>query len=199
MKYEWRKAEKNMYLPKATPELLRVPSFNFLTITGTGDPNMPAFSERVAALYSLAYSIRMTMKRQGFEYTVYPLEGLWTLPTAPKAPGQFNKADLQYKIMIRQPDQVTPADFESALSAVRLKKPNNYLEQVKWEVIEDGASVQIMHVGSFDSEGKSFAQMDVFCKEEHLHRKNHVHREIYLSDARKVAPEKRKTVLRYFV
>lgn len=141
MKYEWRKAEKELYLPKTIPMYLEVPTFNFLTITGQGNPNEPEFGERVAALYSLAYGLRMKLKQQGFEYAVYPLEGLWTLPTAPTISGQFNKADLQYKIMIRQPQPATQADFEAIRQAVAVKKPNPHLKQVNWEAITDGPAV----------------------------------------------------------
>lgn len=199
MKYEWRKAEKELYLPKTTPMYLEVPAFNFLTITGQGDPNESEFGDRVAALYSLAYGIRMKLKQQGFEYTVYPLEGLWTLPAAPTAPGQFNKADLQYKIMIRQPESVTETEFEVIRQAVERKKPNMYLSQVNFETITDGPAVQVMHIGPYDTESESFAKLTAFCESNQLTPKNHVHREIYLSDARRVAPEKRKTVLRYSV
>nr|WP_054671821.1 GyrI-like domain-containing protein [Lentilactobacillus senioris] len=200
MKYEWRKAEKELYLPKTTPMYVEVPAFNFLTLKGQGDPNRTAFKEQIAALYSLAYAIRMKLKNQGFEYTVYSLEGLWTLPTAPIIPGQFDKADLQYQIMIRQPpQQATKMDLVEVLEKVRIKKPNQYLDQVNWETIADGAAVQILHVGPYDTESESFAKLDGFCKEHQLERKNHLHREIYLSDARRVVPEKRKTVLRYSV
>ncbi|MGX7150111.1 GyrI-like domain-containing protein [Enterococcus ureasiticus] len=205
MKFEWRKQEKELYLPKAKPVELIVPKQKFYTISGKGDPNESKFGEETAALYAMSYGIRMMPKNdvtpEGyFEYTVYPLEGIWTLSDEAIADGrEFNKADLVYKIMIRQPDFVTEELALANLEQVAKKKPNPNNQNVKFETIEDGKCVQMMHLGSYDDEVKTFEVMQRYCTEHQLSRRSLDHREIYLSDPRKVAPEKMKTVLRYFV
>lgn len=205
MKVEWRKQEKELYLPKAKPMELMVPKQKFYTISGKGDPNTPQFGEETAALYALSYGIRM-MPKKGitpagyFEYTVYPLEGFWSLSDEAIAAGrEFDKADLVYKIMIRQPDFVTEDLALTNLEEVSKKKPNPNNEQVEFEELEDGKCVQMLHIGSYDDEYKTFDVMQQYCEEHQLTRTTLAHKEIYLSDPRKVAPEKMKTVLRYFV
>src|SRR5690554_5569200 len=109
MKHEWRKHEKELYMPKAKPELVTVPKQKFLMIDGQGNPNSEEFAERVGVLYSLSYAIRM-MPKQGytpegyFEYTVYPLEGIWDLTEKGRKLDTLDKEELVYTIMIRQPD-----------------------------------------------------------------------------------------------
>ena len=109
MKYEWRKQEKNLYLPGNEPVLITVPQQRFLMISGKGNPNNEEFSEKTGVLYSLAYAVRM-MPRQGytpegyFEYTVYPLEGIWDLTEKGRKSNTLNKDELVYTIMIRQPE-----------------------------------------------------------------------------------------------
>lgn len=205
MKFEWRKQEKELYLPKAKPIELIIPKQNFYTISGKGDPNGPRFGEETAALYGMSYGIRMMPKNgvtpEGyFEYTVYPLEGIWTLSDEAVADGRvFDKADLVYKIMIRQPDFVTEELALANLEQVSKKKPNPNNQNVAFETIGEGKCVQMLHQGSYDDEFKTFNVMDKYCEEHQLSRTTFAHKEIYLSDPRKVAPEKMKTVLRYFV
>lgn len=205
MKYEWRKQEKELYLPKAKPTEITVPKQNFYTITGKGDPNSEQFSEETAALYAMSYGIRMMPKRgvtpEGyFEYTVYPLEGIWTMSDEAIMEGRdFDKADLVYKIMIRQPEFVTEELALKNLAEISEKKPNPNNRHVKFETIEDGRALQMLHVGPYDDEAKTFEIMTKYCEEHQLKKRRLDHREIYLSDPRKSAPEKMKTVLRYFL
>lgn len=205
MKFEWRKQEKELYLPKAKPTEIVVPEQKFYTLSGAGDPNGEPFSQEVAALYAMSYGIRMLSKKglagkEPFEYTVYPMEGIWTLSDEAVAEGRaFNKADLVYKIMIRQPDFVTEELALANLEQVSKKKPNPNNQNIKFERIEDGKSLQMLHLGSYDDEAKTFEVMRQYCEEHQLHRTTFAHREIYLSDPRKVVPEKMKTVLRYFI
>ena len=204
MKYEWRKQEKNLYIPKQKPELITVPEQKFLMIKGTGNPNNEEFSEKIGVIYSLAYAIRM-MPKQGytpegyFEYTVYPLEGVWDLTEEGRKLDTLNKDELIYTIMIRQPDFVTKEVVDKAFENVRKKKPHPLLDEVTFGTIKDGLSVQILHVGSYDNEPGSFDIMKKFIEENNLERASMIHREIYLSDFRKVEAEKLKTVLRYKV
>ncbi|ETY75618.1 hypothetical protein LFAB_00965 [Lactiplantibacillus fabifermentans T30PCM01] len=205
MKYEWRKQAKALYLPPQTPTPITVPPFNYYTISGHGDPNDIEFGERTAALYAMAYGIRM-MPKQGltpdgyYEYTVFPLEGLWTLdPADVAADGQFDKADLQYKIMLRQPDFVTPALAQENLARISAKKPNPYNAEVQFETLTDGPSLQILHLGSYDDEPASFAKLASYATEHGLKRRTLAHKEIYLSDPRRIVASKRKTVLRWLM
>ncbi|MGN7299836.1 GyrI-like domain-containing protein [Ferdinandcohnia sp. SAFN-114] len=204
MKHEWRKHEKNLYVPKSKPELVTVPEQKFFMIKGKGNPNSEEFSEKINVLYSLSYAVRMMPKGgytpEGyFEYTVYPLEGIWDLTEEGRKLTTLNKDELVYTIMIRQPEFVTEEIIEKAFENVRKKKPHPLLEDVTFGVMEDGLSVQMLHVGSYDEEPQSFVKMNEFIETNSLDKVTLVHREIYLSDARKVEPAKLKTVLRYRV
>jgi len=204
MKFEWKKQEKNLYLPKEKADLITVPQQNFFMISGKGNPNDEEFSEKIGILYSLAYAVRM-MPKQGytpegyFEYTVYPLEGIWDLTEEGKQSNTLNKDELLYTIMIRQPDFVTQEVVNKAFETVRKKKPHPLLDNVTFETMEDGLSVQMMHIDSYDDEPQSFEQMKKFIKENNLEITTLRHREIYISDARKAEISKLKTVLRYMV
>lgn len=203
MKYEWRKQEKQFYLPKDKPMLIDIPKANYLCIQGKGNPNKEDFSNRVAVLYKLSYTIKMLPKKgfipkDYYDYTVYPLEGLWDLSDKGKQSQQFNKDELLYTIMIKQPDFVNKEVLAKALDLINITS-NALFKDVYLKEIEDGLSVQMLHIGSYDDESISFQHMNTFIKENHLQRKTQVHREIYLSDTRKVKQEKLKTVLRYMV
>ncbi|WP_283680021.1 GyrI-like domain-containing protein [Lentilactobacillus sp. Marseille-Q4993] len=205
MKHEWRKLEKQIYLPKSVA-VIEVPNFKFLTLTGNGNPNESEFGDRVGALYALSYAVRFALKKgelgnDPYEYTVYPLEGVWTLPDKPT--GEINKDDLIYKIMIRQPDQVTASMIDDLQGATATKKRNNLINDIKFEEYTEDKSIQALHVGPYDSETATFSMMNKQLDELGLKQVptmgKYQHREIYLSDPRKVAPEKQKTVLRWRV
>lgn len=206
MKYEWRKQEKNIYLPKNKPELVHIPTFQFLTIAGEGNPNNESFSEYIGALYAVSYAIKMTLKKRtppkGYtDYTVYPLEGVWDINEAAKKnfTGIINKDDLVFNLMIRQPDFVDHAFVKEMIELTIKKKPHPLLEKVKFEKITEGKCIQMMHIGSYDNEPASFQLMETFADQNNLFRESKIHREIYLSDFRKVAQEQLKTVLRFKV
>lgn len=204
MKYEWKKSEKKLYLSKTVPTIVEVPRHKFFSIKGFGNPNNKDFSERVGVLYSLAYAVRM-MPRNGFtpegyfEYTVYPLEGIWDLSDKGKKMANLDKNELVYTIMIRQPEFVDEDVFNKALEIAKKKKDSPLLNEVIFGEIEDGLCVQMLHNGSYDSEVISFDKMKEFIKINNLEQRILTHREIYISDNRKVEPDKLKTVLRYFV
>ncbi len=206
MKHEWKKKEKSIYIPKNKPELIKIPKFKYFTIEGEGNPNSGLFPEYIGVLYSLSYAIKMSPKKgiepKGyFDYTVYPLEGIWDLNEKAKKNynGVLNKDDLIFKLMIRQPDFVTEEFAQIIIELTKEKKPHELLSKVKFEKISDGLCVQMMHLGSYDNEPESFKLMEEFASNEGYIRKSKVHREIYLSDARKVAPEKLKTILRFII
>lgn len=206
MKHEWRKHEKNIYFPKNKPEKVTIPEYKFFTIEGKGSPNDEYFSEYIGVLYSLSYGVKMSPRKglepKGYiEYTIYPLEGIWDIneEAKKKFDGTVNKDDFVYKLMIRQPDFVDEEYAQRILEMTKEKKPNELLDKAKFEKITDEQCIQMMHLGSYDNEPTSFKLMEEFAESEKLRRKSKVHREIYLSDVRKVAPEKLKTVLRFQV
>lgn len=208
MKHEWRKAEKEIYLPKEIPTLIEVPTYKYYVINGEGNPNGEAFGKQTEALYAMSYGIKMMPKRgtipEGyFDYTVYPLEGQYTLGEKAfanfKENGGFQLEELIYRIMIRQPDFVTKELALDNKETVSTKKPNPYNEQVNFEEITDGLCVQMLHKGPYSEEAKTFTIMETFCKENQLVRIGEYHREIYLSDPRRSKPENNKTVLRFAV
>ena len=173
-------------------------------LIGKGNPNQEGFRTDVEALYTLSYGIRMLPKKgvtpEGFvEYTVFPLEGIWDLDEEGRKMKELNKDHLIYKLMIRQPEFVTEDLFQKVLETARKKKPDLPLERVKFETWEDGLCVQMMYVGSYDEEPKTFRVMEQFCKNENLVRTDLTHKEIYITDPRKTSPEKAKTVLRFQV
>ena len=204
MKHDWKKNDKQFYLPKNKPETIIIPKFNFFTIEGKGNPNDDFFADYIGVLYSLSYAIKMSPK-QGFapekysEYTVFPLEGVWDIDEEAKKNynGIIDKNALIFKLMMRQPDFVTNEFAQEAIARTIKKKPHPLLEKVKFESIEEGLCVQMLHEGSYNSEPASFKKMQEFADANGLKRISLLHREIYLSDARKVAAEKLKTVLRF--
>ena len=206
-KHEWRKAEKALYIPKPQAELIEIPEHKFITISGEGNPNSESFSEYISALYPMAYGIKMLPKKGDtipagyYDFTVYPLEGIWDINDEAKKTynGILNKDDLVFKLMIRQPNFVDTAYFEYVQDAIRDKKPYRLLESLKFESITDGRCIQSLHIGPYDNEPISFKKMEAYATKIGVERASKVHREIYLSDFRRTAPEKLKTVLRFKV
>lgn len=204
MKLEWKKQEKEIYLPKEKPVLVEVPKYKYFMISGKGNPNTEEFSEAIGVLYSLSYGVKM-MPKKGvtpdgyFEYSIYPLEGLWDLTEEGRKSDKLIKEELIYTIMIRQPEFVTEQLAKEVIEATKKKKPNLLLEKAVFGYLEDGLAVQMLHVGSYDDEPGTFAKMIEYIEANNLEIKTKQHREIYLSDFRKTEVSKLKTVLRYMV
>ena len=204
MKHEWRKHDKELYLPKAVPTVIDVPEYAYFTLSGQGNPNDEPFGEAIGVLYSLSYAVKMLPKREPapkgyYDYTVFPLEGVWDLIDAAKAGEPLDKNNLKYTIMIRQPDFVTDKLAAQITAWSAMKKPHKLLSNVRFERITDGPSMQMLHLGSYDDEPASFAIMQKFCDNNGYIRSQQTHKEIYLTDARKTAPEKQKTTLRFSI
>lgn len=204
MKQDWHKTDKLFYLPKTKPEFVHIPPFRFFSIKGQGDPNEKPFQENIGVLYSLAYAIKMSPKNNFaphdyHEYTVYPLEGIWDVTEEAKQSKseKLDKSQLTYNLMIRQPDFVTTDFALEAIERTKKKKYHPLLDKVRFETIEDGNCVQMMHIGSYDNEPLSFRQMDDFCIQNGYKRQSKQHREIYISDFRRVSADKLKTILRF--
>lgn len=201
MKYEWKKNEKNLYGVKQKPQLIEIPSAYYIMIKGEGNPNESDFSNRVSALYSLAYGIKMlfkNMEKEELEYsdfTVFPFEGIWEKSDDE----EFDKNKLKYTIMIKQPYFITKEIFDLAFEKVKKKKPNELYDEVSFDCIESKKSIQILHIGSFDTEIESFEKLDNFANEMNLERSEKLHTEIYLNNKNRTAEDKLKTILRYNV
>lgn len=201
-KLDYKKAFKDLYLPKKSPGIVDVPSMNFAMIKGEGDPNGEAFALAVAALYSFSYAVKMSYKSKNvppefYDYTVFPLEGVWDL--LDKTKSTADKSNFAYVIMIRQPDFLTQVLFERFIAENKKKKPNVYLDKIKYGNIVEGLCCQMLHLGSYDDEPASFDMMEQFCQNSGYERISPQHREIYLSDPRRSESGKLKTVLRYQV
>jgi len=199
-KVDYKKDYKHLYMPRTQPEIVEVPRISFFMVSGSGDPNGEAFAMATEALYSMSYAVRMSYKSDNvpagyYEYTVFPLEGVWDLVDRSKP--ATDKSNFKYTIMIRQPDFLTEELFGRFLEQTLKKKTNPFLENVRFEQVEEGLSCQMMHLGSFDDEPASFARMEAYCTEQGHTRTSKIHREIYLSDPRKTEASKLKTVLRF--
>lgn len=206
MKIDWKKDDKQFYLPASKPVEIEIPAFKFFSVKGSGNPNDDFFADYIGVLYSLSYAVKMSPKnsfapRDYVEYTVYPLEGIWDLKEEAKTKPttHLDKNDLVFNLMIRQPDFVTEEFAREVIDRTVKKKPHRLLDEVIFGIIEDGRCVQMMHSGSYDNEPQSFKIMQDFCDNEGYVRETGQHREIYLSNARRVAPEKLRTVLRFSI
>lgn len=201
-KVDYRKTFKKIYIPGTSPEITEIPSFRFAAMEGEGDPNSDEFAEATGALYSFSYAVKMSYKSKDapsgyYDYTVFPLEGVWDLVDRTKS--VEDKNNYKYTIMIRQPDFLTDELFERFISKLKKKKPQFCFDRIRYITVTEGECCQMMHLGSYESERKSFDIMEDFCRNMGFERCEMTHREIYLSDPRKTEPEKLKTVLRFKV
>lgn len=205
MAFDYKKEYKEYYMPKNKPEIVNIPEMNFIAVRGTGDPNEEggAYKAAIGLLYGIAFTIKMSKKGSHeiegyFDYVVPPLEGFWA-QEGTDGIDYTRKADFRWISVIRLPDFVTKQDFEWAVEEAEKKKKQDF-SKVEFLTIAEGMCVQCMHIGSFDEEPVTIAKMDQYLLEngyENDFSKERLHHEIYLSDARRVAPEKWKTVIRH--
>ena len=192
-------------MPKNKPEIVNVPKANYIAVRGKGNPNNSdgEYQQAIGILYAVAYTLKMSNKTDYkiwgfFEYVVPPLEGFWWQEDTQGVDFE-NKASFHWISVIRLPDFVTKKDFEWAVETATKKKKLD-CSKAEFLPVEEGLCVQMMHIGSFDTELESVALMDVFIEQqgyENDMNAERLHHEIYMSDARKVAPEKWKTVIRH--
>ena len=205
MAFDFKKEYKEFYLPKSKPAIVTVPPMNYIAVRGKGDPNQEGgeYKAAVGVLYALAYTLKMSYKTDHridgfFEYVVPPLEGFWWQENTDGV--DYNdKSAFNWISVIRLPDFITKADFEWAVETATKKKKLD-CSSAEFMTIEEGLCVQIMHFGAFDDEPTTVALMDAYLEQNGYVNdmsKDRLHHEIYLSDARKVAPEKWKTVIRH--
>ncbi|MDR1102101.1 MAG: GyrI-like domain-containing protein [Clostridiales bacterium] len=202
MPIDYKKTEKDLYQPKITPSIIDVPEMKFIVVDGKGDPNTSdEYAAAIELLYGLSYTIKMGNKAV-LEYVVPPLEGYWEVADDFKSCGAAitDKSKFVWTMLLRQPDFVTSAVFDNAKTAFAKKKPNLDTSKARLEIITEGLCVQVMHIGSYDDEPATIAALDRFAVDRGYAvdmSGGRRHHEIYLSDPRKVVPEKLKTVLRH--
>lgn len=197
-KIDLKKELKHLYKPSAKEVVVvDVPPMNFLMIEGEGDPNTAQeYQEAIEALYAVAYALKFMVKKgqSAVDYTVMPPEGLWWTEDMREFSTE-NKDIWKWTMMIMQPEYVTRDLFEEALLQVKEKKNPPALDKMSFETFHEGLAVQTMHIGPYSAEGPTIERMHSFARENGYQLRGK-HHEIYLSDPRRAAPEKMKTVLR---
>ena len=219
MAFDYKKEYKEFYMPKGTPSIVNVPKMNYIAVRGSGNPNDEGgeYKQAISLLYGIAFTIKMSKKGDHqidgyFDYVVPPLEGFWwQYGTA--GVDYADKDSFQWISVIRLPDFVTKEDFDWAVNEAAKKKKQDF-SKVEFFSYDEGLCVQCMHIGSYDDEPATVEAMHLFLEKQgyvpditdqtpkcaiesssgRFYRR--MHHEIYLSDARKVAPEKLKTVIR---
>ena len=204
MAFDFKKEYKEFYLPPAKPSLVTVPPMNYLAVRGQGDPNEEdgAYKQAIGLLYGIAFTIKMSKKGDHqidgyFDYVVPPLEGFWWQEGLDGV-DYAHKENFQWISVIRLPDFVTKTDFRWALAEAERKKKQDF-SQVGFWAYDEGICVQCLHVGPYDDEPATVAAMHDYAEQQGYvpDFSTRFHHEIYLSDARKVAPEKLRTVVRH--
>lgn len=205
MAFDYKKEYKEFYMPKNKPEIIEVPAMNYIAVRGKGDPNEKdgEYAKSIEILYAIAYTLRMSYKGDYkingfFEYVVPPLEGFWWQDGV-KGVDYTRKDTFCWISVIRLPDFVSMEDFNWAVQEVTRKKKID-CSKAEFLTMNEGLCVQMMHIGPFDEEPATVAKMDQFLVEEGYDNdfsEQRLHHEIYISDPRKVAPEKCKTVIRH--
>ena len=197
-KIDYKKELKHLYRPSAkNVGIIDVPKMNFLMIDGEGDPNTSqSFEDAISALYPLSYTLKFMVKRGaiGIDYGVLPLEGLWWADDMSSFT-EGKKDKWKWTLMIMQPDLITEGMVQEAIEQVKVKMNPVSLPLVRFESFKEGTAAQIMHIGPFSEEGPTIEKVHSYIKGngQKLTGKHH---EIYLSDIRRAAPEKWKTVIR---
>lgn len=204
MAYDFKKELKTLYTAGA-PQIVTVPKANYIAVRGKGNPNDAggSYQQAVSVLYAVAYTLKMSHKSDYkiagfFEYVVPPLEGFWWQENITGV-DYSDKSAFHWISILRLPDFVTPTDFAWAVEATAKKKKLD-CSSAEFFTVEEGLCVQCLHVGPFDDEDATLAVMDTFLQENGYVNdigNGRLHHEIYLSDARKVAPEKYRTIVRH--
>ena len=195
-KYDIRKQFKGLYAPRTRDfEVVTVPPMNYLMLDGQGDPGTaPAYARALEALFSVSYTVKFASKGSGRDYAVGPLEGLWTADD-PSAFAGGDKDSWKWTMMISQPDWIGSAEVQEGMQKAAAKNVRG-LDLLRLETLEEGLAVQVLHIGSYDDEGPTLHSLHTEFMPANGFGFAGPHHEIYLNDARKVAPEKLRTILR---
>ena len=193
-KLDFVKEYKQYYTAKSTPLVVDFGKIPYLSIEGKGEPAGEVFVEALESLYPLAYGVKGICKKQDQDFGVPKLEGLWWVKSD-KPALEVSRSKWYWKLLIRMPDFVTSEIVESAREVVFEKKGFDLIKKIGFETIDEGKCVQIMHIGPYSTEPETIGKMENFIKE-NGYGENGLHHEIYLSDPRKTAPEKMRTILR---
>ena len=205
MAFDYKKEYKEYYLPPKKPQIITIPSMNFIAVRGTGDPNEEngVYKESIGLLYGIAYTIKMSKmgkhKIQGyFDYVVPPLEGFWWQEGS-RGVDYSQKETFQWISLIRLPEFVKEETFQWAVKEATVKKQTDF-SNVEFLTYEEGLCVQCMHIGPYDNEPETVQLMDQYAEEQGYtldFESGRYHHEIYLSDVRRCKPENLKTVIRH--
>ena len=205
MAFDFKKEYKEFYMPKNSPGIVMVPSMNYIAVRGTGDPNQEdgEYKQAIGLLYGIAFTIKMSRKGDHrlegyFDYVVPPLEGFWYMEGM-NGIDYAHKENFHWISVIRLPDFVSEDDLRWAVNEATQKKKLDF-SKVEFLTVEEGLCVQCMHIGPYDDEPATVAMMHEFMEKQGDEldiSDKRLHHEIYLSDARKVAPDKLKTVIRH--
>ena len=205
MAFDFKKEYKEFYMPKNSPGIVMVPSMNYIAVRGTGDPNQEdgEYKQAIGLLYGIAFTIKMSRKGDHriegyFDYVVPPLEGFWYMEGM-NGIDYAHKENFHWISVIRLPDFVSEDDLRWAVNEATQKKKLDF-SKVEFLTVEEGLCVQCMHIGPYDDEPATVAMMHEFMEKKGYEldiSDKRLHHEIYLSDARKVAPDKLKTVIRH--
>lgn len=205
MAFDFKKEYKELYMPNVAPSIVTVPKANYIAVRGKGNPNIEGgeYKKSIELLYAIAYTIKMSHKGEHkikgyFEYVVPPLEGFWWQEDGGNI-DYSNKDGFNFISIIRLPDFVTKADFEWAIDDATKKKKTDF-SKVEFLTYDEGVCVQCMHIGSYDDEPQTIAMMHDFASDNGYQldiNEKRYHHEIYLSDPRRVAIDKLKTIVRH--
>lgn len=205
MAFDFKQEYKEFYLPRSRPGIVTIPRMNYIAVRGQGDPNLEdgEYKQAIGLLYGIAFTIKMSKmgdhRIEGyFDYVVPPLEGFWWQEGV-KGIDYAHKEDFHWISVIRLPDFVTRNDFAWAVAEATQKKKKDF-SKAEFLTYEEGLCVQCMHIGPYDEEPATVSMMHAFMEQQGYSldiSEKRLHHEIYLSDARKAAPEKLKTVIRH--
>ena len=205
MAFDYKKEYKEFYMPASKPTIVTIPKMNYIAVRGKGNPNDEngEYKDSIGLLYAIAFTIKMSYKGSHkidgyFEYVVPPLEGFWWQESYDTI-DYTNKDGFNFISLIRLPDFVTKADFDWAIQEATHKKKTDF-SRVEFLIYNEGICVQCMHIGSYDDEPKTVALMHEYMKANGYEldiTASRYHHEIYLSDPRKCAVEKLKTIVRH--
>ena len=205
MAFDFKKEYKEYYMPKKKPDIVTVPVMNYIAIRGQGDPNLAdgEYKQSIGLLYGIAYTIKMSKKSEHriegyFDYVVPPLEGFWWQDGIAEV-DYAHKEDFKWISVIRLPDFVTREDFQWAVEEATKKKKTDFAK-AEFLTYDEGLCVQCMHIGPYDDEPATISIMHEYMEQQGFVLDitgRRLHHEIYLSDARRVAPERLKTVIRH--